>query len=124
MTKRPSRGSARGCVPQGLCGGRALWPGQRSAARRRHLLPRPPRLAAALRRGTGLALLPLPGAGARCAATLRARQRRHRRFTAAPHREQDWSIAPCLEVGVAGHGHTMDEALANLAEAAEPYLEE
>jgi predicted RNase H-like HicB family nuclease len=47
-----------------------------------------------------------------------------RTLTAAPHREQDWHIAPGLEVDVAGQGHTMDEALANLAEAAELYLEE
>ncbi len=30
----------------------------------------------------------------------------------------------CLEVDVASHGHTIDEALANLAEAVELYLEE
>jgi predicted RNase H-like HicB family nuclease len=45
-------------------------------------------------------------------------------FTAAVHREEDWYIAQCLEVDVASQGHTIDEALANLAEAVELYLEE
>jgi predicted RNase H-like HicB family nuclease len=40
------------------------------------------------------------------------------------HREDDWYIAQCLEVDVASQGHTIDEALANLAEAVELYLEE
>jgi predicted RNase H-like HicB family nuclease len=33
-------------------------------------------------------------------------------------------VARCLEVDVASQGHTIDEALANLAEAVELYLEE
>ncbi len=37
---------------------------------------------------------------------------------------QDWYIAQCLEADVASQGHTIDEALANLAEAVELYLEE
>jgi predicted RNase H-like HicB family nuclease len=45
-------------------------------------------------------------------------------MTAALHREEDWYIAQCLEVDVASQGHTIDEALANLAEAVELYLEE
>ena len=45
-------------------------------------------------------------------------------LTAALHREEDWYIAQCLEVDVASQGHTIDEALANLAEAVELYLEE
>jgi predicted RNase H-like HicB family nuclease len=45
-------------------------------------------------------------------------------LTAALHREEDWYIAQCLEVDVASQGHTLDEALANLAEAVELYLEE
>lgn len=45
-------------------------------------------------------------------------------MTAALHREEDWYIAQCLEVDVASQGHTIDEALANLAEAVEAYLEE
>jgi predicted RNase H-like HicB family nuclease len=47
-----------------------------------------------------------------------------RTLTAALHREEDWYIAQCLEVDVASQGHTIDEALANLAEAVELYLEE
>jgi predicted RNase H-like HicB family nuclease len=45
-------------------------------------------------------------------------------FTAAVHREEDWYVAQCLEVDVASQGRTIDEALANLAEAAALYLEE
>jgi predicted RNase H-like HicB family nuclease len=45
-------------------------------------------------------------------------------LTAALHREEDWYIAQCLEVDVASQGRTIDEALANLAEAVELYLEE
>ena len=47
-----------------------------------------------------------------------------RTLTAALHREEDWYIAQCLEVDVASQGHTIDEALANLAEAVELYLGE
>src|ERR1017187_1746126 len=47
-----------------------------------------------------------------------------RTFTAAVHREEDWYVAQCLEADVASQGHTIDEALANLAEAVELYLEE
>ena len=42
-----------------------------------------------------------------------------RTLTAALHQEEDWFIAQCLEVDVASQGHTIDEALANLAEAVE-----
>ena len=45
-------------------------------------------------------------------------------LTAALHQEEDWYIAQCLEVDVASQGHTIEEALANLAEAVELYLEE
>ena len=47
-----------------------------------------------------------------------------RTLTAALHQEQDWFITQCLEVDVASQGHTLDEALTNLAEAVELYLEE
>ena len=43
-------------------------------------------------------------------------------LTAALHQEEDWYIAQCLEVDVASQGHTIDEALANLAKAVELYL--
>lgn len=45
-------------------------------------------------------------------------------LTAALHLEEDQYIAQCLEVDAASQGHTIDEALANLAEAVELYLEE
>jgi len=45
-----------------------------------------------------------------------------RTLTAGLHREEDWYIAQCLEVDVASQGRTIDEALANLAEAVELYL--
>ncbi|GAA3459930.1 type II toxin-antitoxin system HicB family antitoxin [Saccharothrix longispora] len=44
-------------------------------------------------------------------------------FTAAVHQEEDWYVAQCLEVDVASQGHTIDEALTNLAEAVGLYLE-
>jgi predicted RNase H-like HicB family nuclease len=47
-----------------------------------------------------------------------------RTLTAALHQEEDWFIAQCLEADVASQGHTIDEALANLADAVELYLEE
>ena len=47
-----------------------------------------------------------------------------RTLTAALHPEEDWYIPQCLDVDVASHGPTIDEALANLAEAVELYLEE
>ena len=40
------------------------------------------------------------------------------------HREEDWYVAQCLEVDVASQGPTIDESLANLAEAVALYLEE
>jgi predicted RNase H-like HicB family nuclease len=45
-------------------------------------------------------------------------------MTAALHWEEDWYVAQCLEVDAASQGRTIDEALANLAEAVELYLEE
>jgi predicted RNase H-like HicB family nuclease len=44
-------------------------------------------------------------------------------LTAAVHREEDWYVAQCLEVDVASQGQTIDEALANLAEAVGLYLD-
>lgn len=45
-------------------------------------------------------------------------------FTAAVHQEEDWYVAQCLEVDVASQGRTIQEALANLAEAVGLYLDE
>ncbi|MFB9907479.1 type II toxin-antitoxin system HicB family antitoxin [Allokutzneria oryzae] len=46
-----------------------------------------------------------------------------RTLTAAIHQEEDWYVAQCLEIDVASQGKTIQEALANLAEAVELYLE-
>ena len=45
-------------------------------------------------------------------------------FTAVIHKEDDLYIADCPEVGTVSQGHTVEEALANLKEATELYLEE
>ena len=45
-------------------------------------------------------------------------------FAAVIHREDDIYIAECPEVGTVSQGHTIDEAIANLKEATELYLEE
>jgi predicted RNase H-like HicB family nuclease len=44
-------------------------------------------------------------------------------LTAAVHQEEDWYVAQCLEVDVASQGQTIPEALANLGEAVELYLD-
>jgi predicted RNase H-like HicB family nuclease len=45
-------------------------------------------------------------------------------LTAVLHREDDLYVAECPEVGTVSQGVTLDEALANLKEATELYLEE
>jgi len=45
-------------------------------------------------------------------------------FTAVIHREDDLYGATCPEVGTVSQGTTIEEALANLKEATELYLEE
>ena len=45
-------------------------------------------------------------------------------FTAVLHKEEDMYVAECIEVGVVSQGKTMEEALANLKEATELYLED
>lgn len=45
-------------------------------------------------------------------------------FTAAVHQQEDRYIARCLEVDVASQGQTINEAVHNLAEAVELYLDE
>lgn len=47
-----------------------------------------------------------------------------RTFLAAIHRENNLSVALCPEAGTASQGSTPEEALANLREATELYLEE
>lgn len=46
------------------------------------------------------------------------------RFTAAITHEGAWFVARALEVEVTSHGHSIDEALANLREALELYFED
>lgn len=45
-------------------------------------------------------------------------------FTAILEKEEDMYVAKCPEVGTASQGYTVEEALANLKEATELYLEE
>jgi len=45
-------------------------------------------------------------------------------FTAVIHREEQWYVAECPEVGTASQGHTIEDAVENLREATELYLEE
>ena len=47
-----------------------------------------------------------------------------RTLTAAVHQEEDWYVARCLELDVASQGKSLHEALVNLQEAVEAYLEE
>lgn len=45
-------------------------------------------------------------------------------FSAVLHKENDLYVAECPEVGTFSQGKTLDEALVNLREATELYLEE
>ncbi len=45
-------------------------------------------------------------------------------LTAVIHREEDMYVAECPEVGTASQGTTIEEAVKNLKEATELYLEE
>ena len=45
-------------------------------------------------------------------------------FTAVVHREDDLYVAECPEVGTVSQRRTVEEAVANLKEATELYLEE
>jgi predicted RNase H-like HicB family nuclease len=45
-------------------------------------------------------------------------------FTAVLHSEDDLYVAECPEVGTVSQGHTIEEAVTNLREATELYLEE
>ncbi|MCZ2128385.1 MAG: type II toxin-antitoxin system HicB family antitoxin [Anaerolineales bacterium] len=45
-------------------------------------------------------------------------------FTAVIHKEDNWYVADCPEAGTVSQGETIEEALANLKEATELYLEE
>lgn len=45
-------------------------------------------------------------------------------FTAVIHKEEDLYVAECPEVGTVSQGETIEEAISNLQEATELYLEE
>ena len=45
-------------------------------------------------------------------------------FTALIHKEHTWYVADYPEVGTVSQGETIEEAVANLKEATELYLEE
>lgn len=45
-------------------------------------------------------------------------------ITAVIHKEEDIYVAECTEVATVSQGYTVEEAIANLKEAAELYLEE
>ena len=45
-------------------------------------------------------------------------------FTAILHQEDDLYVAQCPEVGTVSQGYTIEEAIANLKEATELYLED
>ncbi|MDW7731596.1 MAG: type II toxin-antitoxin system HicB family antitoxin [Methanolobus sp.] len=46
------------------------------------------------------------------------------KFSATIHREEDWYVSWCPELDVASQGKTVEEALVNLKEAVELYLED
>ncbi|RJS68022.1 type II toxin-antitoxin system HicB family antitoxin [ANME-2 cluster archaeon] len=45
-------------------------------------------------------------------------------FTAVLHKEEDMYVAECSEVGTVSQGKTIEEAINNLKEATELYLDE
>ena len=45
-------------------------------------------------------------------------------FSAVIHQEGDLFVAECPEIGTVSQGYTLEEAVANLKEATELYLEE
>lgn len=45
-------------------------------------------------------------------------------LTAVLHQEEDLYVAECPELGTVSQGYTIEEAIANLKEATELYLEE
>lgn len=47
-----------------------------------------------------------------------------RTLTAVLHKEDDLYVAQCTEVGTVSQGYTIEEAVSNLEEATELYLEE
>ena len=50
--------------------------------------------------------------------------RKEKTFTAVIHKEDDLYVAECPEVGTVSQGDSIEQAMANLKEATELYLEE
>ena len=48
----------------------------------------------------------------------------NRTFTAVLHKEEEFYVAECPEVGTVSQGYTVEEAISNLKESTELYLEE
>ena len=51
-------------------------------------------------------------------------QKIEHKYPALLHREGDWYVSWCLEMDIASQGKTVGEAVANLKEAVELYLED
>jgi predicted RNase H-like HicB family nuclease len=49
---------------------------------------------------------------------------RQKTFTAILHREENLYVAECLEIGTFSQGSSLEEAITNLREATELFLEE
>ncbi len=49
---------------------------------------------------------------------------RHLQLTAVVHKDDDMYVADCPEVGTVSQGYTFEEAVENLKEATEIFLEE
>jgi len=47
-----------------------------------------------------------------------------KKYTAVINKEEDMFVAECPEVGTVSQGYSIDEAITNLKEATELYLEE
>jgi predicted RNase H-like HicB family nuclease len=45
-------------------------------------------------------------------------------YTAVVHQEDAWYVAECPEIGVVSQGRTIEEAVSNLKEASELYIDE
>ncbi|MFH1095396.1 MAG: type II toxin-antitoxin system HicB family antitoxin [Candidatus Micrarchaeota archaeon] len=50
--------------------------------------------------------------------------KKERRFSAIIEKEEDWYVSLCPELDVASQGRSVEEALKNLREAVELYLED
>ncbi|MBN2487622.1 MAG: type II toxin-antitoxin system HicB family antitoxin [Methanosarcinaceae archaeon] len=46
------------------------------------------------------------------------------KFSAMVHKEDDWYVSWCPDIDIASQGKTVEEAVANLKEAVELYLED